>query len=246
MGLTASTHSDTDRRDQLVMAHVGLVRALAGRLGRRLPPQVDVSDLVSAGVVGLIDAATRYEPSLGVPFDAFARRRIHGAMLDSLRRLDWVPRAVRERQRLVDGAINRLRQMLGREPADTEIAEGIGATVADYLTMLDEIRSAELAVIRPLDDDPGSRMFALFVDGAEDPHHRLERLELHRWLASALTALPERERQILALSYAEELTLAEIGQIIGVGESRVSQLRTQAVARLRSRLREWLAAGEAR
>jgi RNA polymerase sigma factor for flagellar operon FliA len=243
VGLTAA-YAETSQRDALVMANVGLVRALASRLGRRLPPQVDVSDLISAGVVGLIDAASRFQPSLGVPFDAFARRRIHGAMLDSLRRLDWVPRAVRERQRLVEGAINRLRQTMGREPSDTEISQGLGVAEADYLAMLDEIRSAELAVIRPLDDDSGSRILDVFVDSAEDPHHRLERLELRRWLASALAELPDRERQILALSYGEELTLAEIGQVIGVGESRVSQLRTQAVARLRARLRDWLSAGE--
>jgi RNA polymerase sigma factor for flagellar operon FliA len=116
MRLVAAGAVDQRQRDELVMSHVDLVRAMATRLSRRLPPQVETAELVSVGVMGLIDAATRFQPSLGVPFDAFARRRIHGAMLDALRRLDWVPRAVRERRRAIDGAIGRLRNALGREP----------------------------------------------------------------------------------------------------------------------------------
>lgn len=231
-------------RDALVMAHVDLVRALAGRLSRRLPPQVEAAELVSVGVMGLIDAANRFQPSLGVPFDAFARRRIQGAMLDSLRRLDWVPRAVRERQRNVDRAISRLANEYGREPEAEEIAAELGVTVERYESMLDEIRAAELASVRATGQGDGpDGLLEVAIGPDEGPLAQLERRELRTWLAGALGKLPERERQILAMYFVEELTLAEIGRVIGVTESRVSQLRTQGIARLRSGLRCWLAEG---
>jgi RNA polymerase sigma factor for flagellar operon FliA len=227
------------------MAHVDLVRSMASRLGRRLPSQVELSELVSVGVLGLIEAANRYQPSLGVPFDAFARRRIHGAMLDALRGLDWVPRSLRKLQRDVDGALSRLRHTLGREPEASEIAAALGVSTDDYEAKLDDLRLADLAVVQPAgtsEESAGLLDVAIDDDG---PYRQLERRELRSRLVQALARLPERERQILALSYQEELTLAEIGQVIGVGESRVSQLRTQAVARLRSMMQEWLQPAEA-
>lgn len=226
-------------RDELVLAHVDLVKAMASRLGRRLPAQVEVPDLVSVGVLGLIDAATRYQPSLGVPFEAFARRRIHGAMLDALRGLDWVPRSVRRLQRDVDRVITQLRHTLGREPESEEIAASLGVTAEVYDEMLDELRSAEIATFRRTGSDrDGFGEIEVAIDDGAGPHTLLERNELRRQLAAALGELPEREKQILALYYERELTLAEIGQVIGVGESRVSQLRTQAIARLRTLMRE--------
>ena len=239
---TAVATVDLETRDQLVIAHVDLVRSMANRLGRRLPSQVEVSELVSVGVMGLIDAAARYRPSLGVPFDAFARRRIHGAMLDALRGLDWVPRSVRKLQRDVDEAMAKLRYTLGREPEAEEIATALGVSVADYDTMLDELRTAELAVVRRSSGEHGESgsLLDVAVDGSAGPYSQLERQELRAQLARALGQIPERERQILALYYEKELTLAEIGRVIGVGESRVSQLRTQAIARLRSLLHQWL------
>jgi RNA polymerase sigma factor FliA len=235
--------ADLRQRDELVIAHVDLVKTMASRLGRRLPSQVEVSELVSVGVMGLIDAATRYRPSLGVPFDAFARRRIHGAMLDALRGLDWVPRSVRKLQREVDDAIGRLRHSLGREPEGAEIAAALGVSAEEYDGILDELRSAELAVVRHVGGDhhEAGSLLEVAIDSGAGPYTQLERQELKRRLARALGELPERERQILALYYEQELTLAEIGRVIGVGESRVSQLRTQAIARLRSLMQAWLA-----
>ncbi|MGE0813510.1 MAG: sigma-70 family RNA polymerase sigma factor [Vicinamibacterales bacterium] len=229
--------SDNTVRDQLVMEHVGLVKAMASRLANRLPPQVEVSELVSVGVLGLIDAAGRFRPSLGVPFSAFARRRIHGAMLDALRGLDWAPRAVRKLRRDVDATIASLRFKLGREPEAGEIAEAMDVSETEYERMLDRLRSAELASIRQSSvSEDGRTMLEVEIEPSEGPHARLEREEMRRLLASAITDLPDRERHILALYYEEELTLAEIGQVIGVGESRVSQLRSQAIARLRASL----------
>jgi RNA polymerase sigma factor for flagellar operon FliA len=225
------------------MAHVDLVRSMASRLGRRLPSQVELSELVSVGVLGLIEAANRYQPTLGVPFDAFARRRIHGAMLDALRGLDWVPRSLRRLQRDVDGAMTKLRHTLGREPESEEIAAALGVSPEQYDQKLDELRLADVAVLQSGTGDETGGLLEVAIDDA-GPYAQLERRELKARLAEALLELPERERQILALSYQEELTLAEIGQVIGVGESRVSQLRTQAIARLRSLMEEWLVAKE--
>jgi RNA polymerase sigma factor for flagellar operon FliA len=245
MRVRTVTAQDPKERDALVMAHVDLVRSMASRLGRRLPSQVELSELVSVGVLGLIEAANRYQPSLGVPFDAFARRRIHGAMLDALRGLDWVPRSLRKLQRDVDGAMSRLRHTLGREPEAEEIAAALGVTPDDYEAKLDELRLADLAAVQPAGTGEESTGLLEVAIDDEGPYRQLERHELRARLAEALMELPERERQILALSYEQELTLAEIGRVIGVGESRVSQLRTQAVARLRSLLQEWLTPSEA-
>jgi len=246
MRLRAALAADPGVRDQLVMAHVGLVKTLAHRLRRRLPSQVELSELVSVGVLGLIDAASRYEPSLGVPFDAFARRRIHGAMLDALRGLDRVPRSVRRLQRRAEDTIVRLRQRLGHEPEIEEIAADLGITIEEYDRMLDDLRTAEVAVARVSDDDGyGQCLIDLAIDADQGPYVRLERRELKQRLAEALRQLPDRERQILALSYVEELTLSEIGRVFGVGESRISQLRTQAIVRLRSLMRPALSPVEA-
>jgi RNA polymerase sigma factor for flagellar operon FliA len=237
--------TEPSKRDALVMAHVDLVKAMASRLGRRLPSQVELSELVSVGVLGLIEAANRYQPSLGVPFDAFARRRINGAMLDALRGLDWVPRSLRKLQRDVDQAMSRLRHTLGREPEASEIAAALGVSPDDYDAKLDELRLAEVAVVQAAGTgDESVGLLDVAVD-EQGPYGQLERRELRARLVEALKRLPERERLILAMSYEQEMTLAEIGQVIGVGESRVSQLRTQAISRLRSLLREWLVTKEA-
>jgi RNA polymerase sigma factor for flagellar operon FliA len=232
----------TETRDRLVMEHVGLVKTMAQRLAMRLPSQVEVSDLVSVGVLGLIDAAGRYKPTLGVPFDAFARRRVQGAMLDSLRDLDWAPRSLRRMRRDVDGAMAAVRRRLGREPEEAEIAAEMGMSLADYEKTIEQLRTLDIGAVRSLDapTEDGTSRLELCVDPTEGVFTQLERKELRGHLAKAIEQLPERERQILALYFEEELTLAEIGQVIGVGESRVSQLRSLALARLRTLLRESL------
>jgi RNA polymerase sigma factor for flagellar operon FliA len=235
-----------DARNALVVEHVGLVKTLAQRLAQRLPSQVQVSDLVSVGVLGLIDAAGRYKPSLGVPFDAFARRRVQGAMLDSLRELDWAPRSLRRMRRDVDTAIGTLRKKLEREPEEAEIAAELDMSPAEYQKTLEQLRSLDVAAVRSLDApaEDGTPRVELCVDPDQGAAHQLERKELRTHLARAIEQLPERERQILALYYEEELTLAEIGAVIGVCESRVSQLRSLAVSRLRTSLRDQLNAPE--
>ena len=244
MRLTA-TFVDIDARDRLVMSHVALVKALAQRLAQRLPSQVEVSELVSVGVLGLVEAANRYQPSLGVPFDAFARRRIHGAMLDALREVDWAPRSLRRLRRDVDAAIARLRHELGREPQEHEVASALHLSQAQYERALEDLRTLEVAAIRQLETtgEDGETLLDVAIDPGEGAAVQLERKELRQQLATALATLPERERQILALSYEEELTLAEIGQVLGVSESRVCQLRSLAISRLRTTLRDSLQIG---
>jgi RNA polymerase sigma factor for flagellar operon FliA len=243
-----TTSPDLKDRDQLVMEHVGLVKTLAQRLAQRLPAQVEMNDLVSVGVLGLIDAATRYRPSTGVPFDAFARRRVQGAMLDALRELDWAPRSLRRMRRDMDAAIASLRHRLGREPKEEEIAHAMDLSPAAYEKALEQLRTLEIGSIRQLDapTPDGTPLIELCIDPSESAVVQLERKELKEHLAQAILDLPERERHILALYYQEELTLAEIGEVIGVCESRVSQLRSLAVSRLRTRLRTSLGLAEAR
>ena len=231
-----------EARDRLVMEHVGLVKTLAQRLAQRLPSQVEISDLISVGVLGLIDAAARYKPTLGVPFDAFARRRVQGAMLDSLRDLDWAPRSLRRLRRDVDAAIASSRRKLGREPEETDIAAELALSPAEYDKVLEQLRTLEIGAVRSLDsasEDSLSHL-ELCIDPGEGASAQLERQEVREHLARAILQLPERERQILSLYFQEEMTLAEIGAVIGVGESRVSQLRSLALSRLRTLLRESL------
>ena len=240
------TQPDFENRDRLVLEHVTLVKMMAQRLAQRLPPQVDLNDLISVGTLGLIDAASRYKSTLGVPFDAFARRRVQGAMLDALREMDWAPRSARKLRRTVDSTIARLRSELGREPQDLEVAGALQLTPEEFDRSVEQLRMLEIGSIRQLDTagPDGTPLLELCVDPSEGVITKIERAELREHLARAIEQLPERERHIMALYYEKELTLAEIGAVIGVCESRVSQLRTLAISRLRTMLRASLGVEE--
>ena len=239
MRVKTAAATNLDARDQLVIDHVPLVKSMAQRLAQRLPSQVEMNDLISVGVLGLIDAAGRYKPTLGVPFDAFARRRVHGAMLDALRELDWAPRSLRRLRRHMDSTVANLRHTLGREPEESEIAAAMDLSPQEYDKALEQLRTLEIGSLRQLEAPApdGTSLLELCVDPSEGAVAQLERKELREHLARAIEQLPERERHILALYYEQELTLAEIGEVIGVGESRVCQLRSLALSRLRTALR---------
>ena len=240
----AAIEVDVDAANRLVLDHVELVRTLAARLAHRIPSHIEFNELVSVGMMGLVEAARRFQPAMGVPFDAFARRRVHGAMVDSLRGMDWAPRSVRRMRREVDAAIARVRHELRREPTEQDMAVALNVSEDDYRKMLDQIRAVDLATLRQLESPDDHPLLEVAIESDEGPHARLERAELREHLGRALMQIPERERQILSLYYEHELTLAEIGEVIGVGESRVSQIRTQAIARLRVSLRESLQLSE--
>ncbi len=228
-------------RDRLILTYAPLVKYVAGRLGSGLPAHVDENDLVSYGLLGLIGAIEKYEPERGIKFETFAISRIKGAIIDELRALDWVPRSVRARAREIQRAIRELEAKLGRAPTDEETAAKIGVTLEEYEGSLLDISRSSIAALDELwtvsgdgDQIPTSEMIP--DESAPDPQGALSETELREAIGEAIARLPEREKLVVTLYYYEELTLREIGEVLGVTESRVSQLHTKAILRLKSRL----------
>ena len=222
-------------REHLLMEHLPTVRYLARRIHERLPQHVDLDDLVSAGVVGLIDAFSKFDHGKKVQFKSYAQFRIRGAILDSLRTLDWSPRELRRKGRAVEEAVRSLTQTLGRAPAEQEIAGAMSLTLADYQTLLGELKGLEIGSLHmERSEDSGDEELA-YIPGApeDDPLFRCLKGEMKQRLVDAIEELPEKERMVLTLYYYEELTMKEIGLTLGVVESRVSQIHSSAVVRLR-------------
>jgi len=226
---------DPIARDRIIVHYSPLVKFVAGRVGAGLPNSVDPGDLVSAGVFGLIDAVERFDPARGVKFETFAVPRIRGAVFDGLRSLDWVPRSVRSRAREVESAFQELEGKLGRAPHDDELSTHLKITAAEFQKWLASIAST---TVGPLDRAlvAGAEPRALTGDVPDSPQAQVEDNEVRRLVRVELRRLPEREKLVLSLYYDEGLTLAEIGSVLGVTESRVSQIHTKAVLHLRARL----------
>jgi RNA polymerase sigma factor for flagellar operon FliA len=222
-------------RDHLIVHYSPLVKFVAGRIGAGLPSSVDSGDLISSGVFGLIDAIERFDPERGVKFETFAVPRIRGAIYDGLRQLDWVPRSVRSRARNVERAFSELEHKLGRGPTDEELAAHLRISEADLTKWLAAIAST---TIGPLDRAiaAGAEPAAMEGPGSQAPAAVIEDRELSFLMREEIKKLPEREKLVLSLYYDEGLTLAEIGDVLGVTESRVSQIHTKSVLHLRSRL----------
>jgi RNA polymerase sigma factor for flagellar operon FliA len=231
------------RRDALVLEYLPQVRLIARRIHRRLPSHVSLDDLISPGVVGLLSAIDNFDPSLNVQLNTYAERRIRGAILDSLRDMDWVPREVRKKSRLVQAAIRQLTQVLGREPAGEEIAAELNLSQDHYHQWISELHAIELERLEQVDSENQGRSL-LNVLADEDspwPSQIVERSELERILTLAIARMPAAERTVLNLYYFEELNLREIAEVMKVHLSRIGQLRTQAILRLRSHLeRVWM------
>src|SRR5215211_6938988 len=228
-------------RDRLILTYAPLVKYVAGRLGSGLPAHVDEGDLVSYGLLGLISAIERYEPERDVKFETYAIARIKGSILDELRSLDWVPRSVRSRARQIERAMGELEAKFARAPTDEEIAAKVGITVEELEGSLTDISRSSIAALDELWTISGSGgdQVAL-IDTIEDtqgpePQSAFAQTELKEALGEAIARLPEREKLVVTLYYYEELTLREIGDVLGVTESRVSQLHTKAILRLRAR-----------
>lgn len=230
-------HRNTNQasRDYLIVHYSPLVKFIAGRVGAGLPKSVDPADLVSYGVFGLMDAVDRFEAERGLKFETFAAPRIKGAIYDGLRRIDWVPRTVRSRSRQIEQSMNKLMQRHGRAATDAEIAEDLQIDEAELAKWLAAVAAA---AIGPLDRaiEAGFEPASVESDGMQEPASALEASEMSESLRAHISELPERDRVVLSLYYDEALTLSEIGEVLGVTESRVSQIRAKGVLRLRSTL----------
>jgi RNA polymerase sigma factor FliA len=229
-------------RDRLILTYAPLVKYVAGRVGSGLPAHVDEEDLVSYGLLGLMGAIDRFDPSRDIKFETFAIARIKGAIIDELRSLDWVPRSVRSRARDIERAMADLERVLHRAPTDAEIAEKLGLTEDELNDSLTDISRSSIAALDELwtisgsSGDQVSLIDTIEDTSGPDPQGALAQTELRDALGDAIARLPEREKLVVTLYYYEELTLREIGDVLGVTESRVSQLHTKAILRLKARL----------
>jgi len=236
-----------EEKERLLLEHLPIVRFLARRIHERLPQHVEMEDLVSAGVVGLMDAFTKFDPQKKVQFRSYAQFRIRGAILDSLRTLDWSPRELRRKGRAVEEAIQLLTARLGRSPNETEIAGEMGLVLEEYQALLGDLKGLEVGTLNVEHNEDSGEEELAYIPGRpdEDPLFCCLRGELKEKLAAAIEGLPERERLVMTLYYYEELTMREIGVALGVVESRVSQIHSSGVVHLRAALRG-LVAGAAR
>lgn len=233
-------------QERLLLEHLPIVRFLARRIHERLPQHVDIEDLVSAGVVGLMDAFAKFDPAKKVQFRSYAQFRIRGAILDSLRSLDWSPRELRRKGRAVEESIRLLTAKLGRPPGEGDVAAEMGMALEEYQQLLGELKGLEIGTLHVEHNEDSGEEELAYVPGRpdEDPLFRCLRGELEERLADAIAHLPERERLVMTLYYYEEMTMREIGLALGVVESRVSQVHASAVVHLRAALRDLASSGK--
>jgi len=236
---------DPVSQEDMVLKYSPLIKFVAHRLAMRLPSHISVQDLISAGVIGLMDALSKYDPNKGVGFKTYAEFRIRGAMLDELRAMDWVPRSVRQKATRIERTILHLENKMGRPVEDEEVAGELGISLEDYYNSINEIKGLPLLdremienkVLKLSDRD----ILDLLTDGQEnDPFHQLSFKELKGALATAIEELPHKEKLVISLYYFEELTLKEIGEVLQLTESRICQIHTKVILRLRAKLRGYL------
>ncbi len=227
-------------RDALIRQHAPLVRRIAQHMIAKLPPNVALDDLIQVGMIGLADALSRYEASQGVQFDTFASQRIRGAMLDELRENDWMSRSSRKGQKDIEQAIRRLEQTLGRAPKESEIAESMELSLEEYQSLLSKVKGTQLVYLEDIssgDDDNHSFLDRHVADASADPFSMLRDHRLREALVAAIENLPEREKYVMGMYYEHDMNLKEIAAVLEVTESRVCQLHSQAIARLRTKMR---------
>jgi RNA polymerase sigma factor FliA len=235
----------TAEQERVLLEHLPIVRFLARRIHERLPQHVDIEDLVSAGVLGLMDAFAKFDPEKKVQFRSYAQFRIRGAILDSLRTLDWSPRELRRKGRAVEEAIRVLTSRLGRAPGEIEVASEMGIGLEDYQQLLGDLKGLEIGTLHVERNENSGEEELAYIPGRpdEDPLFRCLKGELEERLTDAIAHLPDRERLVMTLYYYEEMTMREIGLALGVVESRVSQVHASAVIHLRAALRDLAARG---
>jgi len=232
---TAAATRDTT---QYLKQYAPLVKRIAYHMMSKLPASVEIDDIIQTGMLGLLDAINLYEESHGAKFETYAAQRIRGAMLDGLRQVDWLPRSFRRDLRRIESVIAKLEQRRGRPPSEGEVALELGLTLSDYQRMLQDARGYQLVSFEDLNhDDESDYLDRHFQDSGGDPLDVLLDRKFRERLVKAIDVLPEREKTVMGLYYEEELNFREIGETLGVSESRICQLHTQAIARLRSQMR---------
>ncbi len=230
-------------RDALILEHLPQIKYIAHRISAKLPSHVELNDLVSAGVLGLLDAVEKFDPGRGVKFKTYAELRVKGAILDSLRNLDWAPRSLRKRSKDLEKVYKELEQRFGRPATDKEVCDELGISLEEFFDLVDQIKGLNLGSFHEMasqEDDRNSEPLIKYVPDAPqmDPFFVFHKSEIRAMLSGAIDALPKKERLVVSLYYYDELTMKEIGKVLGVNESRVSQLHTKAMLRLRNKLRK--------
>lgn len=235
----ASVQPNGSEQDEVIAQHAPLVKRIAYHLMSRLPASVQADDLIQAGMIGLLEAARNYDASQGASFETYAGIRVRGAMLDEIRKGDWVPRSVHRKARQMAEAVREIEHKQGRDARDHEIAEAMELDLGEYYKVLQDVSGHRVLSIEDVGVDEDA-MSNLAADQSTSPDEGLLREDFKRCLAEGISGLPERERLVLTLYYDEELNLREIGAVIGVSESRVSQIHSQALIRLKARMANWL------
>jgi len=227
-------------RERMILEHLPQVRLIARRIHERLPESVNLDDLISTGTLGLIAAIDRFDPSHNVKLKTYAEYKIRGAILDSLRGLDWAPRQQRKRSKQIEAAIASAEQRLHHAPSEEEVAKELGVSIEEYHEWLVDIRGVNIGSLETVSPDGDGRSLLKYISDDEEnwPSRLLERSELQRLLAEAIEKMPSAERTVISLYYHEELTLREISKIVNLHESRISQLKSQAILRLRTYIRK--------
>ncbi len=233
---TVLAHLGCATREEAILKYYDLVKYTAYRLAARLPDNICVEDLFNAGVIGLMDAVSKYDPSQSVSFENYAKIRIRGAMLDEIRSMDWVPRSLRQKSAELEKTCSALEQRLGRFPEDEEIAEEMGISLEEYHQLLDSLKGISFIPEDLNEYIQENREAAHLATGPNELFDQIHRAELQEALASCIETLTEKEKLVLSLYYFEELTMKEVGAVMGYTESRISQIHTKAILKLRTRL----------
>jgi RNA polymerase sigma factor FliA len=227
-------------REAMIRQYVPLVRRLAHHMIAKLPPNIELDDLIQVGMIGLAEALSRYQASQGVQFETFATQRIRGAMIDELREGDWMSRGSRKSQKEIEQAVQRLEQKLGRAPKESEIAKELEMSLTDYQSLLAKVRGTQLVYLEDMaggHDEEEGFLDRHAADSEADPMALLRDQRLRESLVQAITSLPEREQYVMSMYYEQDMNLKEIAAVLGVTESRVCQLHSQSIARLRAKMR---------
>ncbi len=230
---------DDRQREDLILKFAPLIKLIVNRIAIRLPPHVDTEDLVNAGVIGLMDAIEKYDPMRGTSFKTYAEFRIRGAILDELRILDWFPRSIRQKVNRLENAFSNLERQLGRTATDEEVAEALDMDLEEFYEILAQASAVSLVSLYDMGREEGEERSLLdcIAGGEDDPAATLESQEVYEAVGRAIERLPEKEKIVISLYYYDELTMKEIGKVLKLTESRVSQIHTKAVIRLRAKLR---------